>query len=407
MTNPDWQRPCSVNSWTALAALGLATLGLFGCDQPGAPSLLVATSWPRSERERIESEFQKWSESSNVDPGRQSIRIEWLTLASGDDIERLTRRRFDPDVLLIAGVGALERLERDGQLLPITSTGGARWCLRPRVITERAGPTDEDSVLDDLRDPRVDGPSLAWTVKVLERHHWREGYATLVKLAAHEPRIGGRASAGRRPAHHDASVDKVDFSPRECAAILRSTRDPAGAREFVRFLTETRAMEAAPTASGDGLARDRDVESLVGDLLGATLVDAQDELWAAWRALGQAGSPELAHKWLVEPPSWPPASIEKYLKREGERAMSLIETLAAELSPRPEVRGWLIRSWLKSPRLVDQDLLAEMAHAADGSLVHEPRFRSWLRAEWTASARQRYRRVAKLAATVQTNIPVH
>ena len=74
--------------------------------------------------------------------------------------------------------------------------------------------------------------------------------------------------------------------------------------------------------------------------------------------------------------------------------MSLIETLAGELSPRPAVRGWLIRSWLSPPRLVDETLLAEMAQAADGQLIHEPRFRSWLRAEWTASARQRYRRVA-------------
>ena len=35
----------------------------------------------------------------------------------------------------------------------------------------------------------------------------------------------------------------------------------------------------------------REVESLVADLLGATLVDAQDELWAAWSALERAGSP--------------------------------------------------------------------------------------------------------------------
>jgi hypothetical protein len=407
MMNLERQGPCSVNTWTVLAALGLAMLGIFGCDQPGGPGLLIATNWPLSERARIESELRKWSESSDVDRGRQAIRIEWLTLTSCDDIERLARRRFAPDVLLVTGVEALEHLEGDGQLLPITSAGAASWCLRPRAITQGAGPTDEDSVLGELRDPRVDEPSLARAVKVLEQRHWREGYATLVKFAAHEPRIGGRANAGLRPAHHDASVEKVDFSPRECAAILRSTRDPAGAREFVRFLIETREMEAAPTERGDGLARDRDVESLVGDLLGATLVDAQDELWAAWSALEEAGSPDPAHKWLIEPPSWPPASIEKYLKRKGERAMSLIETLAAELSPRPDVRGWLIRSWLKSPRVVDQNLLIEMAHAADGALVHEPRFRSWLRAEWTASARQRYRRVAKLAATGQTNINVH
>ena len=95
-----------------------------------------------------------------------------------------------------------------------------------------------------------------------------------------------------------------------------------------------------------------DFESLVADLLGATLVDAQDELWTAWEVLEHRIS-EPAHKWLSEPPPWPPASIEKYLKGEGEHAMALIETLAGELSPRPAVRGWLIRSWLSPPRVVD------------------------------------------------------
>ena len=38
-------------------------------------------------------------------------------------------------------------------------------------------------------------------------------------------------------------------------------------------------------------AADPDSESLVADLLGATLVDAQDELWAAWDALERAGHP--------------------------------------------------------------------------------------------------------------------
>jgi hypothetical protein len=43
-------------------------------------------------------------------------------------------------------------------------------------------------------------------------------------------------------------------------------------------------------------------------------------------------------------------------------------------------------------------LLAEIARACDGRIADEPRLRAWLRAEWTAWARQRYRRVARLAA---------
>ena len=177
------------------------------------------------------------------------------------------------------------------------------------------------------------------------------------------------------------------------------------AREFLRFLIETGRAELRRAVAPATTRRDPDVESLVADLLGSTLVDAQDELWTAWDALERAGSPEPARKWLTEPPPWPPASIEKYLNREGENAMSLIETLAAELSPRPAVRA------LADPELAvassarrRDTLLAEMAQAADGTLSHEPRFRAWLRAEWTASARQRYRRVTRLAGRAQAEL---
>ena len=37
------------------------------------------------------------------------------------------------------------------------------------------------------------------------------------------------------------------------------------------------------------------------------------------------------------------------------------------------------------------------AGAAEGRLAREPRFRAWLRGEWTAWTRQLYRRVARLA----------
>jgi hypothetical protein len=184
---------------------------------------------------------------------------------------------------------------------------------------------------------------------------WDDGYARLVELAGHAPRIGWQ-SAGEQQIDRDKSAAEFDREP-------------------------------------DSAAR-----SLLADLLGSTLVDAQDELWAAYLALHRAEHPEPATKWLTEPPPWPPASIKRYLQREGENAMALIETLAAELAPEPAARGWLIRSWLAPARLADPKLLAELAQAADGRLGREPRLRSWLRAEWTAWARQRYRRVARLAA---------
>ena len=152
-------------------------------------------------------------------------------------------------------------------------------------------------------------------------------------------------------------------------AIARTAPDPSLAQGFLRFLCETQGATAGWRAGrGRRWAAPRRVSSLVADLLGATLVDAQDELWTAWRALEGLADREQALAWLIEPPPWPPASVAKYLGGEGERAMALIETLAAEVAPEPPARAWLMRSWLSPARLVDQAFLAELGQAAkDGS----------------------------------------
>ena len=102
---------------------------------------------------------------------------------------------------------------------------------------------------------------------------------------------------------------------------------------------------------------------------------------------------------MTEPPPWPPASVAKMMTGVGENGMSMVETLAGELATEPSVRAWLVRSWLSPPRLIDDAMREELALAAGGRLCREPRFRDWLRAEWTAWARQRYRRVARLATS--------
>ena len=201
-----------------------------------------------------------------------------------------------------------------------------------------------------LADPRNDPVTLAWAMKELEPDRWHEGYARLVELAARSPRIAWHGEG-------------------------------------------TSIVPGRDSAPGEG--------GLFADLLGSTLVDAQDELWVAWQALERAGFTGAARRWLTEPPPWPPASIKRYLERDSETSMAMIETLAAELAPEPAVRAWLIRSWLRPARPVDGRLLAELAGAADGRLEREPRLRAWLVAEWTASARQRYRRVARLAGGLQ------
>ena len=134
---------------------------------------------------------------------------------------------------------------------------------------------------------------------------------------------------------------------------------------------------------------------MLADLLGATLVDAQDELWDAWEALERAGHPERAERWMTQAPPWPPASVEIILREDASSALP--ETLASQLAPDADVRAWLLQSWLRPTRLIDGAWLEELAGGAGGRLVREPRFRAWLRAEWRAWARQRYRRVARLA----------
>jgi hypothetical protein len=372
----------------AVATVMAATAG---CDRPAPGVLVVATSWPLAQRVRLQSDFRQWVTSSALDPGHTSIELKWLILAPGDDIRSITRRRHPPDVLLGSPSRALERLAHDGGLLTIQDSDDALWCAsrqRPLGMTE-------------FRDPRTDAIALERVLEQLEPARWRQGYARLVEFAGNEPRIGCRG--GERPPARGANEPLLGPGSawREGLGILQSTHEPAMARAFLRFMVETRQAEPVHGRTVNDDAIEPDVESLVADLLGATLVDAQDELWTAWSAMERAGSPEPARMWLTEPPPWPPASIEKYLKREGENAMALVETLAAELSPLPAARGWLIRSWLSPPRIVDAALLTEMARAADGALCREPRFRAWLRAEWTASARQRYRRVTRLAAKTQ------
>ena len=192
--------------------------------------------------------------------------------------------------------------------------------------------------------------------------------------------LGGPASAFESP----------DVPPLTLGSVKAGW---VGYASLVRSVSEGR-----PLAPEDPLPRSEFApgDDLLADLLGATLIDARDELKAAHEALERAGRPEKAERWMTEPPPWPPASVAKILGRES-NAMPLVETLAAQLAPEADARAWLLRSWIAPTRPVDAALLDEIARAADGRLLREPRFRAWLRGEWTAWARQRYRRVARTA----------
>jgi hypothetical protein len=273
-------------------------------------------------------------------------------------------------------------------------------------------------------DPRRDPVALAWAKAVLAEGEgegdWARGYARLVRLA------GGRRPPGRQPGAARAALERgeaamtpsaapgsrdpgvipVRFEDRagwpdwvEGVAIVRGTSQAEAARNLVRDLAGAGTAAADPVSSSAADPdRTLDADALLADLLGASLVEARYELTAAWAVLDSGGRRDRAEMWMTQAPPWPPASVEKILRSEP-GAMAMLETLAAQLSPAADTRAWLLRSWIAPGRTVDGRLLDELAAAVDGRLVREPRFRGWLRGEWTAWARQRYRRVARQAAT--------
>ncbi len=79
----------------------------------------------------------------------------------------------------------------------------------------------------------------------------------------------------------------------------------------------------------------------------------------------------------------------------------MLDALSREMSGDRDARFWLVESWEKQPEPIDAEWFAGMAKAAGGELARSPRFRSWLRGEWTAWARQQFRRIAREAEKVR------
>lgn len=367
--------------WSAIAILaasaGCGDVGLDVLAPRPSDGLRVATPWPREERARLAKAFADWLRArpgEDVDAGA----IVWVEAADDEPVDRAARRLAPtPDVLLGGDVVDYARLAADGRLQSLSD--GAP---RPYWIVARATTVPDDA---PPADPRRDPSSLARCLARVDADGWRPGYAGLLDA------YGESAPAGWRPMSRPAE---------EGAAVLEGTRRPRAARGFLRFLEEAGGGRMGPkfeAASQAGkLARERD---LTADLLGATLVDAQDELAIAVAAVKAAGLPAWAVERLAQPPPWPPASIEKLLAKPGEEGPALVDSLTAQVAPDLGSRDWLARSWLGPRRDLDRSALKEIAAAEGGRLAREPRFRAWLRAEWTQWARQRYRWVARLAAT--------
>ncbi|HEY2156279.1 MAG TPA: hypothetical protein VGH33_11660 [Isosphaeraceae bacterium] len=393
-------------SWPLVVAL-LAP----GCERPGGEALVVATPWPSTQRAAIEADYHK------ADPSGRPIA--WLPLAPGDDASRIA-----PGVDLVLGVPAsdLDAITAEGVLTPIADGDRRPWRVARRLtlgldVDMSATPPITGSSLTDrslaslvaLDDPRRDPIALAWAKARLSSLGWPKGYAELVRTAANARRVGRAGSARERVARGEAAVGpdadvvgpldektalvRLDGAPHwlEGVALVAASPRIDDARAFVAFLANRVQAEPVPD---DFPAPEPVTDALLADLLGATLVDAQDELWAAADALDRTGHPEPFEGYLDHAPPWPPTSIQK-LRRQAE-ADELLGAMAREIGANGDARAWLMRSWDGPERKIDGSWIRELAGAA-GGLAREPRFRTWLRGEWTAWARQHYRRIAREA----------
>ena len=340
----------------------LLVVSLAGCSSPWGddpPRLVIATPWPPSARLAAEAIYR--GEGGNRP-------IAWVELGShrwGDACDR----RGGVDLILGGPARLFQMLDDVGQLVPIDPTDPTPWRQVERPGLIEANPTG---------DPRDDPGSFAEAKAVLEAEGWTKGYETLA----------------RRPAGSTPRTNPVRAtlkSPPEAVALIKSGRHPDQARRFLTALTSQGWISPAPTDAD----LDARVDDLLADLLGAALVDARNERLDALTALEVHSHPRIADRAVGDPPPWPPASVAK-LRADPGRA-SLLESLEGQIAPDPEALDWLKASWEGPKRSVDLALLREIGRASGGRLARSPRFRAWLRGEWTAWTQQLYRRVARLA----------
>jgi hypothetical protein len=384
--------------------VGLFALAAIGCERPEGDRLVIATPWTSAERASIETDYRR---ELPMGPA-----IAWVPLDSGDDPSRLVPG-LGVDLVLGLPAEDLDRLLTEKVLTPIDEGEARPWRVARRQSLGMAtnhGPGLTGVAFDD---PRFDTVTLAWAKARLKSDGWAKGYAELVRTSAIAQRIGRAGSGAERVARGEAAaapavgiVGAIDdrstlvrlegASDRiEGVAIVHKARREAAARAFLAFLAERGQAgpipPEVPPYDPVGLVAD----DLLADLLGATLVDSQDELWAAMDVVELAGRPPAFERYLDDAPPWPPTSVVKL--KDSPDPLALLETLAREITPDRDARFWLLESWDGPEHAIDGAWLREAASAAGGRLASEPRFRAWLRGEWTAWARQHYRRIAREA----------
>ena len=302
-------------------------------------SLVVVTNWSKSDRDIITREF------NGAFP---SVRVRWITVDFGPDSARLANEIPGAEVFL----GGSSSSRRSGQ---------------GKGIERRIDPRRDLFALADFKD-------------LVREVGWERAFGECVDSLAHE-RTEEAKSAGA--------------GSRRCVAVALQTPIGSSAARFLRTVRESRSVVMYNFGTDKDL-----IDSWIADLIGSSSIDADEEARAARAAIERAGRPVRWVKRFESAPFWPPASVLK-LKRKGagagETPRVWLEALADQIAPDPSARVWLLESWRKPERPIDDAFLRELTRAADGRVAAEPRFREWLRAEWTASARQRFAWIARHA----------
>lgn len=415
----------------AFLEYGSAAIAIAGCSsydpRDAVETVVIATAWDEPARE-----FLARSWSRRVSDAGERVRAIWERVAPYEDPVKAIDR-IAPDILLGFSDSAIEKLAHAGRLV-FRADGSIETAIVRRVPLGIASRTDlveslglepidrprdlaDPRLIDrvDLLDPREDLCAFVWNKSIFDQESGATGYAELVRIAGNSAPIPRRAASrsirlrtgrvvaataadGDLPAIADLAFKHTRSAEiLERAAIPSSVRNKIGSREFFKMLEERGA--ATERLDRNTLSKACLFNGLLKDLWGATLIDAGDELRRAWRDLHASGRSERVERFLIEPPPWPPASMIELARKEGVKPAEsrLVSTLIDQLTDDADRRAWLSENRERPQRPIDRDVLEEIVAVDGGGLVTEPRFRGWLRGEWTAWAEQRYRRTARTA----------
>jgi hypothetical protein len=367
-------RPVMTRSGSSVLPLGLlpaVVLVLSGCSGDRSP-VVIATPWDREA-------CRQFADLLSEAPGDPLPPIRWVRLDPWDDPAHLLEAGRPVHLLLGWPAATLADLHHRGFLDPsggdpfFAELGGAP---APPAVSEAISPLTLPRPEGKLvqGDPRIDPTARDQLASILLRDGIRDAYATLT-LSASSP----LESAGD-PDAQGFSVAAIDArSLPEAQTLLDRLR---------------RQVPTEPLGSDQDSPLTPAVRTLAAELIGATILDAEPELRRARASLEQSpDAASLGGTLLSEPPPWPPDSIRRLGDDPGRQSM--LATLAAALVDDPQSREWLLDSWQRPPRPVDRALFESLATANDGRVFRSSRVLPWLRAEWTAWARQRYAQVAR------------